>query len=54
MSASISEVGVRGLPLCDSIPHLFALSGFREKKRRVYAGFIDLKKDYDRVNREAL
>ena len=26
----------------------------REKKRRVYVGFIDLEKAYDRVNREAL
>ena len=26
----------------------------REKKRRVYVGFIDLGKVYDRVNREAL
>ena len=26
----------------------------REKKRRVYVGFIDLQKAYDRVNREAL
>ena len=26
----------------------------REKKRRVYVGFIDLEKVYDRVNREAL
>ena len=26
----------------------------REKKRRVYAGFIDFEKVYDRVNREAL
>ena len=26
----------------------------REKKRRVYVGFIDLEKTYNRVNREAL
>ena len=26
----------------------------REKKRRVYVGFIDLEKAYNRVNREAL
>ena len=26
----------------------------REKKRRVYVGFTDLEKTYDRVNREAL
>ena len=26
----------------------------REKKRRMYVGFMDLKKAYDRVNREAL
>ena len=26
----------------------------REKKRRVYVGFIDLEKAFDRVNREAL
>ena len=26
----------------------------REKKRRVYVGFIDLEKAYDRVNREVL
>ena len=26
----------------------------REKKYSVYAGFIDLKKPYNRVNREAL
>ena len=26
----------------------------REKKRRVYVGFLDLEKVYDRVNREAL
>ena len=26
----------------------------REKKRRVYMGFIDLEKTYNRVNREAL
>ena len=26
----------------------------REKKRRVYVGFIDLEKAYDRVNKEAL
>ena len=26
----------------------------REKKRRVYVGFIDLEKAYDRVNRKAL
>ena len=26
----------------------------REKKRRVYVGFMDLEKAYDRVNREAL
>ena len=26
----------------------------REKKRRVYVGSIDLEKEYDRVNREAL
>ena len=26
----------------------------REKKRRVYVGFIDLEKDYDRFNRKAL
>ena len=26
----------------------------RERKRRVYVGFIDLQKSYDRVNREAL
>ena len=24
----------------------------REKKRRVYVGFMDLEKEYDRVNRE--
>ena len=26
----------------------------REEKRRVYVGFIDLEKAYDRINREAL
>ena len=26
----------------------------REKKRRAYVGFIDLDKEYDRVNRESL
>ena len=26
----------------------------REKKRRVYAGFMDLERAYDRVNRVAL
>ena len=26
----------------------------REKKRRVYVSFIDLKKAYDRINRDAL
>ena len=26
----------------------------REKKRKVYMGFIDLEKSYDRVNRKAL
>ena len=26
----------------------------REKKSRVYVGFIDLEKAYDRINREAL
>ena len=26
----------------------------REKKRRVYVSFIDLKKTYDRINRDAL
>ena len=26
----------------------------RENKRRVYVGFMDLEKEYDRVNREAL
>ena len=26
----------------------------RKKKRRLYVGYIDLKKSYDRVNRKAL
>ena len=26
----------------------------REKQRRVYVGFIDLEKSYNRINREAL
>ena len=40
------------------VDHIFTLKQIgeraREKKRRVYLGFIDLEKAYGRVNREVL
>ena len=40
------------------VDHIFTFKQIsekaREKKRRVYVGFIDLEKAYDRVNREVL
>ena len=36
------------------VDQIFALNQLGEKKCRVYVGFMDLEKAYDRVNREAL
>ena len=53
MSKRVLEQGERGY-----VDQIFTMKQIgekaKEKKRRVYVGFIDLEKTYNRVNREAL